>query len=166
MFNTTEYPFVTDLVKSMYNQGYKNYVCYTNRVALYGINNYNLYDIFCRFSKNAITNNNYQFSFAGSDNILFSIDSTAYSNNNTIAKQSKSTFSATSITIDSREYILSNVGTYPNVIADYELQTKQYDEYMDTSLNNHLNLTDYYLIPATILLIVAINLIKSIFRKR
>lgn len=151
MLNSTEYQYIRDLVLQMYNQNYHNYVCITNNPV--GSNTSNVYDVDCYFSQNNISNQSNQFGFQ--NGVKISLDSNNYSTSNTIDKIRKETFSSRTVTASTTEYVYSNVGQYANLIADYE-----------TSLNNHLSINYAYLIPSLILLLIMINFIKSMFRKR
>ncbi len=123
MFSNTEYQFVKDLILSYYSNGFKNYVCYTNNPQ----NSYGTqyYDIFCYYSKSNITHNNLTFTFSN-DTKKCSIDTKSvnsqYKNNSIVCIDG----SNSSITVDSKEFVYSNVGTNSNIIADFENTSRFY----------------------------------------
>lgn len=151
MLSQNEYQYIRDLVLQMYNQGYHNYFCITNNPI--GSNNYNIYDVTCYFSQDSIEVQGNVFTLKNGIKIDF--DSNTYSNNNTIDKIIRENVSSKTITTNPKEYVYSNIGAYPNLIAAYE-----------TSLNNHLSLNFAYLIPSILILQILILFIRSIFRKR
>lgn len=152
MLSQTEYLYIKDLVIQMYNNDYKDYVCVTNNPDNY-INN-NVYDVICRFSKEDIQVNNNRFIFNTDDNLICSFDSNNYSDNNTIDKLVCESFTNGQVNLSTKEYVYSNVGNYSNLIGNYE-----------TSLNNHLSLNSFYLIPALIMILILIRFISSCFRR-
>ena len=131
MFSNTEYQYIRDLTYSFYNQGYVNYMCYTNNPS----NSYNTqyYDIFCYYSINTITQNYLSFSF-GNDTKKCSIDSklatSSYKNNSLLCSDSNNT----SISVDSKEFIYSNVGYNSDILAEYQ-NTKIFNKSNLLSLN-------------------------------
>lgn len=152
MFNQTEYQYVNDLLINYYNNGFHNYMCITNNP----IDTYNnsYYDIYCYVSKDKITYSNNSFKF--NSGYKLSIDSNTYSNNNLIDKLVKETISNnTTISHNSKEYVYSNISGFADVLGDYS-----------TSLNNHLDLNAFYLIPALLMLLFVLSFVKSCFRSR
>ncbi len=123
MLNNQEYLFIKDLTISMYNKDYNYYLCYTNNE-----NNYNqsYYDVFCYYSKNNLVLNNYTLTIP-SDSIKCSFDSkSSYSNykNNSL---NCSKTNDTSISINSKEFIYSNIGYNSDLIAEYQKNLKYFD---------------------------------------
>ena len=153
MLSQTEYQYIKDFLLTQYNSDYRYYVCHTRRVTNYNQNNYNLYDITCRLSKTPITVSNYTFNFPSNDNLLCNIDSTAYSNNNTINKLSCSSSSGGNYTVDGKEYIYSSIGIFPDFLADYR-----------TSLNNHLDINVFMLIPLILTVGLIVKYLTTIFK--
>ena len=123
MLNNQEYLFIKDLTISMYNKDYNYYLCYTNNE-----NNYNqsYYDVFCYYSKNNLKLNNYTLTIP-SDSMKCSFDSkSSYSNykNNSL---NCSKTNDTSISINSKEFIYSNIGYNSDLIAEYQKNLKYFD---------------------------------------
>lgn len=163
MFSATEYPYLKDLTLTYFNADLIYYVCRTNRVPQVGVsNNYNVADIYCYYSKNPITVNNYTFSIPASST-LCTIDTTAVSANNTINKLTCNNFSG-NITIDAREFIYSNVGLFPDFLVDYQNKVEYQTEFMDTSLNNNLTLDHYYAFCVIIALIFMFTWLRGVFK--
>lgn len=117
MFSTSEYQYIRDLSLNLYNKGYTYYFCITNNPIDY--NTQNTPDVFCYYSKNEITNNDYVFTVPN-NTLKCNFDSNSYSTNNSIDKLSCSNIANGNITANSKEFIYSNVGNYPNIIQDYE----------------------------------------------
>ena len=122
MFSTGEYQYIKDLTINMYNNKYKNYICYTNNPN----NSYNqsYYDIFCYYSKGTIENNNYTFTIPNNSkkcNFDSKNTTSTYKLNSLLCEN----FSG-NITIDNKEFIYSNINNYANIIGDYE---RQYDSW-------------------------------------
>lgn len=122
MFSTQEYQYIKDLTLSYYNQGYTNYVCYTNSPT----NSYNTqyYDVYCYYSKSDITQNGYTFSFSA-DTKKCSIDTKSSTSNYKLSSLNCED-DTSSVTIDGKEFIYSNVGYNSNIISDYERTIKYY----------------------------------------
>lgn len=123
MLNNQEYLFIKDLTISMYNKDYNYYLCYTNNENTY---NQSYYDVFCYYSKNNLVLNNYTLTIP-SDSIKCSFDSkSSYSNykNNSL---NCSETTDTSISINSKEFIYSNIGNNSNLIAEYQKDLKYFD---------------------------------------
>lgn len=116
MFSNTEYLYVKDLTQSFYDKGYTNYVCYTNNPS----NSYNTqyYDIFCYYSKSNISQNNLVFSLPGNTKKC-SINTKSSTSNYKNTSLTCTDSSDSSITIDNKEFIYSNVGYNSDIIADY-----------------------------------------------
>jgi hypothetical protein len=116
MFNTQEYQYIKDLTINFYNQGYKNYLCYTNNV-----NNYSTsyYDVICYYSKNNLDLNSYTLSLH-TDTIKCSFDSksstSSYKNNSSLNCGNNSD---NSVNINAKEFIYSNVGNNSDLISEY-----------------------------------------------
>lgn len=123
MFSQIEYQYVKDLTVSYYKSNYKYYMCITNNPT----NNsyYNVYDVYCYYSKEQITNNKNVFNIPN-NTIKCSIDSDRYSDQNTIDKLSCETLSSGSITTNTKEFVYSNVGNYPNIIQEYQSSSNYY----------------------------------------
>lgn len=123
MLNNQEYLFIKDLTISMYNKDYNYYLCYTNNENTY---NQSYYDVFCYYSKNNLVLNNYTLTIP-SDSIKCSFDSkSSYSNykNNSL---NCSKTNDTSISINSKEFIYSNIGNNSDLIAEYQKNLKYFD---------------------------------------
>lgn len=123
MLNNQEYLFIKDLTISMYNKDYNYYLCYTNNENTY---NQSYYDVFCYYSKNNLVLNNYTLTIP-SDSIKCSFDSkSSYSNykNNSL---NCSKTNDTSISINSKEFIYSNIGYNSDLIAEYQKNLKYFD---------------------------------------
>jgi len=123
MLNNQEYLFIKDLTISMYNKDYNYYLCYTNNENTY---NQSYYDVFCYYSKNNLVLNNYTLTIP-SDSIKCSFDSkSSYSNykNNSL---NCSKTNDTSISINSKEFIYSNIGYNSDLIAEYQKDLKYFD---------------------------------------
>lgn len=115
MFSTSEYNYIKDLTVNYYDNDYTNYLCITNNPSSH---NYNVYDVFCYYSKDNINISNDILSL--SDNsILCKLDSNNYSENNTIDKLVCNSTSG-NIELSSKEYIYSNLDNYANIIGDYQ----------------------------------------------
>lgn len=151
MLSQVEYLYVHDLLINYYNNGFSNYMCITNNPVDSYNNSY--YDVYCYVSKENITYSNNTFKI--SSGYKLSIDSNNYSSNNLINKLVSENISNTSVSNNSKEYIYSNLESFPDILGDYS-----------TSLNNHLDLNVFYLIPALLMLLFIFNFIKSIFRSR
>lgn len=115
MFSTGEYDYIKNLTLNYYNQGYPHYLCITNNPTGYNTNN-NVYDIYCYYSKDKMQLNSYELSMSNKTKKC-SFDSNNYSDNNTIDKLVCEDITGT-ITLDSKEFIYSNVGNYSNIIAE------------------------------------------------
>lgn len=116
MFSSTEYQYVKDLTISFYDQGYINYVCYTNNPN----NSYNTqyYDIYCYYSKSNITQNQLTFSFQeNTKKCLIDTKSATsnYKNNSLTCSNNQDS----SINISSKEFIYSNIPYNSNLISEY-----------------------------------------------
>ena len=123
MLNNQEYLFIKDLTISMYNKDYNYYLCYTNNENTY---NQSYYDVFCYYSKNNLVLNNYTLTIP-SDSIKCFFDSkNSYSNykNNSL---NCSKTNDTSISINSKEFIYSNIGNNSDLIAEYQKNLKYFD---------------------------------------
>lgn len=115
MLNTSEYQYIKDLTNNYYSNDYNNYLCITNNPDSH---NYNVYDVFCYYSKDNINISNNKLSL--SDNsILCKLDSNNYSDNNTIDKLVCDSFSG-NVDLSTKEYIYSNLDNYANIIGDYQ----------------------------------------------
>lgn len=116
MLNTSEYQYVKDLTINYYDNDYNNYLCITNNPTSH---NYNVYDVFCYYSKDNINISNNVISL--SDNsILCKLDSNNYTDNNTIDKLVCDSFSG-NVDLSTKEYIYSNLDNYANIIGDYQV---------------------------------------------
>ncbi len=123
MLNNQEYLFIKDLTINMYNKDYNYYLCYTNNENTY---NQSYYDVFCYYSKNNLKLNNYTLTIP-SDSMKCSFDSkNSYSNykNNSL---NCSETTDTSISINSKEFIYSNIGNNSDLIAEYQKDLKYFD---------------------------------------
>lgn len=115
MFNTSEYEYIKDLTVNYYDNDYTNYLCITNNPKSH---NYNVYDVFCYYSKDNINLSNNILSL--SDNsILCKLDSNNYSDDNTIDKLVCNSTSG-NVELSNKEYIYSNLDNYANIIGDYQ----------------------------------------------
>lgn len=123
MFSQSEYQYIKDLTLTYYNSNYKYYMCITNNPT----NNsyYNVYDVYCYYSKDSITNNKNTFTIPN-NTLKCSIDSDRYSEQNTIDKLSCESVSNVNITANTKEYVYSNVGNYPNIIQEYHSSSNYY----------------------------------------
>lgn len=117
MFSTGEYDYIKGLTLNYYNQGYQHYLCITNNPTGYNSTN-NVYDIYCYYSREPMTLNDYQLKLPSSTKKC-SFDSNNYSENNTIDKLICEDTSFDTITLDTKEFIYSNIGNHSNIIADY-----------------------------------------------
>ena len=154
MFSSSEYQYIKDLTLQLYNQGYISYVCITNN-PISNYNSYNVYDVICYYSKDNITNNDNVFTFNSSDKLKCSLDSNNYSENNTIDKLICSSFDDTTIIASKKEFIYSNVGTYSNIISDYE-----------NNVSNYLDLNFMYMIPILLIIIILNDILHHIFYRK
>ena len=114
MFSTGEYQYIKDLTLDYYINGYPHYLCITNNPSNYNSNN--VYDVICYYSKDKMQLNDYELSMSNNTKKC-SFDSNNYSDNNTIDKLVCEDITG-SITLDSKEFIYSNVGNYSNIIAE------------------------------------------------
>lgn len=124
MFSSQEYQFIKDLTINFYNKDYKSYLCYTNNE-----NNYNTsyYDVICYYSKNNLTLNNYSLSIPN-DSVKCSFDSkNSYSNYKNNSSLNCSVTSDKSYSINSKEFIYSNVGYNSNIIEEYTTNLNYYN---------------------------------------
>lgn len=123
MLNNQEYLFIKDLTINMYNKDYNYYLCYTNNE-----NNYNqsYYDVFCYYSKDNLKLNNYTLNIPN-NSLKCSFDSknsySSYKNNSLNC----SVTTDTSISINSKEFIYSNIGSNSDIIAEYQKDLKYFD---------------------------------------
>lgn len=123
MLNNQEYLFIKDLTISMYNKDYNYYLCYTNNENTY---NQSYYDVFCYYSKNNLVLNNYTLTIS-SNSIKCSFDSkNSYSNYKNNSLNCSESFD-TSISINSKEFIYSNIGNNSDLIAEYQKNLKYFD---------------------------------------
>lgn len=131
MFSQQEYQFIKDLTISYYNNDYKHYLCYTNNENSY---NTSYYDIICYYSKNDLTLNNYSL-IIPNNSIECKFDGkSSYSNykNNSLTCSS---VTASSVSINSKEFIYSNVGYNSDIIGDYTTSLNNYDNLKLVSLS-------------------------------
>lgn len=150
MLSTTEYQFIKDLTIDFYNNGYRNYFCYTNTPT----NNYYQYeeDVICYYSRSDITFNNYTLSLSN-DTYKCEIDSKSPTSNYKTESLNCYINNNSNISINDKEFVYSNVGYNSNLIADYE-----------TSLNNHLDLNYAYFIGLALILPILIGFVHHFFR--
>jgi len=127
----------------------KQYVCKVN----YEYNSSsNYYELDCYLSK-TIEVNGYRFSF--NDEVTrCRIDTTSGYNNQSLEKLNCSNYSG-SVSFNNHDYIYSSVGKFPDIIQDYR-----------TSLNNHIGLNDYFLIPFLLLLIIMNTFLFNLMKRR
>lgn len=152
MFSASEYQYVKDLTLAFYNESYQYYVCYTNNPTDYYNTQY--YDVYCYYSKSKIAQKNQVFSFSKETKKCL-IDTKSRSNNyktNTLVCLDNTD---SSITVDSKEFIYSNVGYNSDIISDY------------TSTNNRFNNFDLLLLSILIILILTFlySYIKQFLRR-
>lgn len=125
MLNNQEYLFIKDLTINMYNKDYNYYLCYTNNE-----NNYNqsYYDVFCYYSKDNLKLNNYTL-IIPNNSLKCSFDSkNSYSNYKNISLNCSET-TDTSISINSKEFIYSNIGNNSNLISEYQNNINFYEDF-------------------------------------
>lgn len=117
MFSTQEYQLIKDLTISYYNQGYKNYLCYTNNPT----NSYNTqyYDVYCYYSKSDITQKDLTFTIS-TDTKKCLIDTKSSTSSYKNSTMQCTDVTNDTVTVDTKEFIYSNVGYNSNIIADYE----------------------------------------------
>lgn len=118
MFSTGEFEYIKGLTINMYNNGYRNYVCYTNNP----INSYNqsYYDVFCYYSKKNITESNYVFTIP-TNSKKCSFDSKNITSQYKLNSLNCENYNG-SINVDNKEFIYSNIENYSNIIGKYEEQ--------------------------------------------
>ena len=123
MLSTGEFEFIKGLTIDYFKRDYTNYLCITNNPTNYSNNN--VYDVICYYSKDDMTLSNYQLNLKNSTICQF--DSNNYSDNNTINKLVCEETSG-QVSLDSKEFIYSNLGGFSDIIADYQLQTNKFNE--------------------------------------
>lgn len=131
MFSTSEYQFIKDLTISFYNNDYKSYLCYTNNENSY---NTSYYDVICYYSKNNLTLNSYSLTIPNSTVVCKFDSKSSYSNykNDSLTCSSASD---SSVSINSKEFIYSNVGYNSDIIGDYTTSLNNYDNLCLVSLS-------------------------------
>lgn len=147
MFSTAENDYIRDLVISMNNSGYSNYLCKT-------INEYNNdYDFECYFSNEEINFSNNSFNIK--NYISYKIDnSTSYNITNKVVKNSGN---STSVNYSSSDFYYSNTNEFVDITADLK-----YKELHNISYN--LTKNDYILVVLLLVMPLVIGLLKKFFR--
>lgn len=150
MLSTQQYEYLKSFLQKQYELGNKNYVCTVNYQT--GSSS-NYYELDCYLSAD-IENNGYTFSFPG-ETTRCRIDTTSGYNSQNLEKLNCSNYTSNSVSFSGYDYLYSSVGKYPDIIQDYR-----------TSLNNHLDLNSYWLIPFLLLLMIMNNFIFGLMKKR
>lgn len=150
MLSTQEEIYIKGLNESYINNNYKYYLCYTNNPNT--SYNQSYYDIYCIYSKNEITNNNNKYQIQNGS-IKCDIDT---KNTTSIIKQNTKNCESFNgeISIDTKEFIYSNVGNNSDIMSEYIIQKK---------MNNDITLYSISIL-FMIILIFLYKYIKAIIR--
>lgn len=150
--NIEEYTYIRDLLINYYNNGYENYFCstmYKNSSAG------SPYEISCIISKEEFEfKDNYYLAKSGKS-ISFDSSSFKFDDNVDRLNISDLPVGGQGSYINTKEYNYSNSVGYPDILGDYS-----------TSLNNHVDLNLFMLIPCLLLVIFLSSFLRSVFKNR